>query len=34
VPVTLHVPSWPSGMYLVTISEEDGKVYQFKVMKI
>ncbi len=33
VPVTLHVPSWPSGMYLVTISEEDGKVYQFKVMK-
>lgn len=34
VPVVLHVPSWPSGMYLVTIREEDGKVYQFKVMKI
>ncbi|HSF88471.1 MAG TPA: PKD domain-containing protein [Saprospiraceae bacterium] len=34
VPVVLHVPSWPSGMYLVTIKEEDGKVYQFKVMKI
>jgi len=33
VPVTLHVPSWPSGMYLITIKEEDGKVYQFKVMK-
>jgi PKD domain/Secretion system C-terminal sorting domain len=33
VPVVLHVPSWPSGMYLVTIKEEDGKVYQFKVMK-
>ena len=34
VPVVLHVPSWPSGMYLVTITEENGKVYQFKVMKI
>ncbi len=34
VPVVLHVPSWPSGMYLVTIKEEDGRVYQFKVMKI
>lgn len=34
VPVVLHVPSWAPGMYLVTIREENGKVYQFKVMKI
>lgn len=33
VPVILHVPSWPSGMYLMTIKEDDGRVYQFKVMK-
>ncbi|MDQ3015484.1 MAG: T9SS type A sorting domain-containing protein, partial [Bacteroidota bacterium] len=33
VPVNLHVPHLPSGMYLCRIAEEDGTFYSFKVMK-
>jgi hypothetical protein len=33
VPVVMHVPKWPPGIYLVTIKEEDGTVFTFKVMK-
>ncbi|HEY3386779.1 MAG TPA: T9SS type A sorting domain-containing protein, partial [Saprospiraceae bacterium] len=34
IPVTMHVPHWPPGMYLLTIKEDDGTISTFKVMKI
>lgn len=33
VPVVMHVPHWTPGIYLVTIRDEDGSQYSFKVMK-
>ncbi len=34
VPVNLHLPHLPPGMYVCRIEEQDGKMYSFKVMKL
>ena len=34
VPVTLYLPQLPPGMYLFRIRDNDGTLYNFKVMKI
>ncbi len=34
VPVTLYMPQLPPGMYLFRIRDNDGTLYNFKVMKI
>ncbi|HEY3386777.1 MAG TPA: T9SS type A sorting domain-containing protein [Saprospiraceae bacterium] len=33
IPSKIYFPDYSPGMYLVTIKEDDGKMYQFNVMK-
>jgi hypothetical protein len=34
IPSKIYFPDFPSGMYLISLIEEDGNVYQFKMMKL
>lgn len=33
IPSKIYFPDYPSGIYLLSLTEEDGHVFQFKVMK-
>lgn len=33
IPVSIHLPAFPPGMYLCIIKERDGRTYSFKMMK-